>query len=80
MNSKKEQQLLSVINDTLWMAIRYADCRHTFAPSIVRDAVKTMKRLYPDFKLKPDVTIKPPGPDDVGGFRFRDDYLDDLFL
>ena len=77
--STREKQLKKIIDDTLWMAIRYAHGRHTYAPYMVRDAVQTLKQLYPDFKLKEDVTIEPPSEGMVGGMRFREDWLDDLF-
>jgi hypothetical protein len=75
----KEEQLKQIIRDTLWMAIRYAHGRHTVAPCIVRDAVKRMKALYPEWSLKPDTTIQAPQAGELGGMAFRDDYLDDLF-
>lgn len=79
--TEKERQLLEIINDILWMAIRYAHGRHTYAPHMVRDAVRKLKNLYPDFKLKPDTTITPPTEEELekGGWVIRGDYLDDLF-
>lgn len=68
-----------IIEDILWMAIRYAHGRHTYAPGMVREAVEKMKKLYPDFRLRNDVTICPPSEKDMGGMIFRTDYLDDLF-
>jgi hypothetical protein len=68
-----------IIENILWMAIRYAHGRHTYAPSMVREAVADIKKLYPDFRLRKDVTIEPPKKEDIGGMKFRDDYLDDLF-
>ncbi len=75
----KEDKLRGAIEDILWMAIRYADGRHTYAPSMVRRAVKVFEEVYPDFKIKEDRTIEPPTEDDLNrGSSFRDDYLYDL--
>ena len=61
------------------MAIRYADGRHTYAPSMVRRAVKVFEEVYPDFKIKEDRTIDPPTEDDLSrGRASREDYLYDL--
>jgi len=75
----RELQLKSVINDIMWMAIRYAHGRNTYAPSTVREAVQIMKSLYPDWELGKDDTIKPPKKEEIKGMNFREDYLDDLF-
>lgn len=72
--------LENCFNETIWMAIRYAHGRHTFAPSMVRDSVNKFKKVFPDWKLKHDPTIESPSEDQIGGASFRDDYLDDLFL
>ena len=74
---KKEQELLKIINDTLWMAIRYAHGRQTGTPSTIRDSVQKLKELYPDFKLKKDITIKPAEAGEIR-FGFKGDWLDDL--
>ena len=75
----KEDKLRGAIEDILWMAIRYADGRHTYAPSMVRRAVKVFEEVYPDFKIKEDLTIEPPNEDDLKrGSSFIDDYLYDL--
>ena len=75
----KEDKLRGAIEDILWMAIRYADGRHTYAPSMVRRAVKVFEEVYLDFKIKEDRTIEPPTEDDLRiGSYFRDDYLYDL--
>lgn len=76
---QREMALKYIINEILWQAARYAHGRHTFAPSIIRDTVKTMQRLYPDWKPKKDHVIEPPEKDEVGGMSFREDYLDDIF-
>jgi hypothetical protein len=61
------------------MAIRYADGRHTYAPSMVRDAIRDFKEIYPDWKPKHDITIKKPSDDKIEGMSFASDYLWDLF-
>ena len=65
-----------ILDDILWMAIRYAHGRQTMAPSTVRSAFKKIKEIWPDFKIGRDNTIKPPTESDSG---FREDYLDDLY-
>lgn len=80
MNSKQKEEILrKCFEDVIWMAIRYAHGRSTYAPGMVRDAVNEFKKVYPEFKLKEDQTIKPPTPEDIGGIRFKSDYLNDLF-
>lgn len=80
MTRKQNEEILKkCFEDVIWMAIRYAHGRHTYAPSMVRDAVNAYKEMYPDFELKEDQTIQPPNPDDLGGFSFQSDYLNDLF-
>ena len=74
----KEDKLRGAIEDILWMAIRYADGRRTYAPSTVRRAVKVFKEVYPDFKVKHDITIHPPEEEELGGISFKEDYLYDL--
>ncbi len=77
---EKVEKLRGIMEDILWMAIRYAHGRHTYAPGIVREVVYKMKRLFPDFYLKPDTTIEPPSLQDLTfGMAIRSDYLDDLF-
>jgi hypothetical protein len=79
MTKKQEHQLKKCFEDTIWMAIRYAHGRSTYAPSMVRDAVKLYQSIYPDFKLKDDKAIKAPDADDLNGMSFESDYLHDLF-
>ncbi len=74
----KEEKIKEAITDILWMAIRYADGRHTYAPSTVRRAVKTIKEVYPDFKLKEDKTLIQPNEKDLFGASSKEDYLYDL--
>ncbi|MFW6130537.1 MAG: hypothetical protein ACOC56_05070 [Atribacterota bacterium] len=82
MTDKEKIKILeNCFNDTIWMAIRYAHGRQTYAPSMVRDAVNNFKKVFPDWKLKKDDTIKPPTKEDTLpiGFSLKGDYLDDLF-
>lgn len=78
-DKEKIKTLKHCFEETIWMAIRYAHGRHTFAPSMVRDAVRDFKKVFPDWELKNDITIESPEDDEVGGISFRSDYLDDLF-
>ena len=77
---KKIESLKHCFEEVIWMAIRYAHGRHTYAPSMVRDAVTKYKQIFPDFVLKEDITINPPDESDINGYKLRSDYLDDLFI
>ena len=68
--------LKNCFNETIWMAIRYAHGRHTYAPSMVRDAIKDFQKVFPHWSPKHDITIEKP--EDIF-YGFRSDYLDDLF-
>jgi hypothetical protein len=59
-DKQKIEKLKHAFEETIWMAIRYADGRHTYAPSMVRSAIKDFKMVFPDWKPKPDGVIKPP--------------------
>lgn len=77
----KDQQIKTLshcFDEVIWMAIRYADGRHTYAPSMVRDAIKQFQKVNPDWKPKVDVTIEKPTEDMIGGASFESDYLWDL--
>jgi hypothetical protein len=78
-DKEKVKVLKACFDDIYWMAIRYAHGRHTYAPSTVRDAIKTFKEVFPDWEVKEDKTIEPPKMDMIGGLSLRSDYLDDLF-
>ena len=44
----KDQQIKTLshcFDEVIWMAIRYADGRHTYAPSMVRDAIKQFQKV-----------------------------------
>lgn len=73
--TKNEKQLINIIEDILYMSIRYAHGRKTFAPHIVRGAVTKLKRIDPDFKVRKDDILK-PAPE---GVLIPGDYLNDLF-
>ena len=53
----KELIIKKAFDDVVWMAIRYANGRHTYAPSMVREAVNAFKEVFPDWQLKADKTI-----------------------
>jgi hypothetical protein len=76
---KQIEMLSNCFNEVIWMAIRYADGRHTFAPSTVRDVIRDFKKVHPEWKPKHDITIKKPTEDMIGGISFESDYLWDLF-
>ena len=62
-----------------WMAMRYANGRSTYAPSMVRDSIKTFQEVFPDWKPRRDPTLK---SDRECGFKrpagLDSDWLDDL--
>ena len=68
--------LLKAFDDVVWMAIRYASGRSSYAPSMVREAVANVQSVYPDWKPKPDKTIG-EGAESWGGLK--SDWLNDLF-
>ena len=78
-DKQKIKVLQKCFEDIAWMAVRYAHGRHTYAPSMVRMAIKEYQHIVPDFNLKPDITIDPPTENELGGFSLRQDYLHDLF-
>ena len=77
---KKIEALKHCFEEVIWMAIRYAHGRHTYAPGMVRDAVIKYKEIFPDFVLKEDIVVKPPDDSKLDAFNQRSDYLDDLFI
>ncbi len=78
-DKKKIAILKNCYECIIWMAIRYAHGRHTYAPSMVRDSINDFKKIFPDWKLRKDSVVNPPSESEIGGMSFRDDYLDDLF-
>jgi len=82
MNDKQKIETLKhCFEETIWMAIRYAHGRHTYAPTMLRNAIKNYQLMFPDWKLRKDPAIKPPATEEFikHGISFRGDYLDDLF-
>lgn len=76
---KDQEKLKLCFEKVIWMAIRYAHGRSTYAPSEVRDAINKFKEVFPDWELKDDHTIKPPEEGGFVGAKMRGDFLDDLF-
>ena len=69
-----KDKLKGAYEDTIWMAIRYAHGRPTYAPGMVRESVSAVKQVLPDFKLGEDNTLR---PFESEGFKI--DYLNDLY-
>lgn len=69
------EQLKKAFDDIIWMAIRYANNRRTYAPSMVRDACK-IRANFGDFKLRPDVALE--DQNDECGLYLESDNLKDL--
>jgi hypothetical protein len=86
MTKDKQIKLLKqIINDTFWMARRYVHGRHTYAPSMVRDAYLILSQHFPDLVPEKDNTIYPPKNMEISSVEFegctmRGDYLDDINL
>ena len=60
MNDKEKIMILKQAYDNiLWMAIRYAHGRNTYAPDLVKDSVKAFKEVFPEWNPKQDKTIDP---------------------
>lgn len=77
--AEKIQKLKNAFEETIWMAIRYADGRHTYAPNMVRDAIRDFQMVFPEWKPKFDITIKPPKEDEISSLKLKSDYLHDIF-
>ena len=72
-----KEKLYKAYSDIVWMAIRYAHGRKTYAPGMVRDSIRQFKEVFPDFKLKEDITIKEP--ENITDWSIKEDSLHDLF-
>jgi len=78
---EKEVEVLKyIVRNTLWMSMRYAHGRHTYAPGIIRECVSLLKNLYPNEQfLLPDRTIESPSSEELKNpMALRSDWLDDL--
>ncbi len=79
-DKEKLKIIRKIIDDTFYMCIRYAHGNHAGAAQIVRLAIIKLKKVFPDFKLRPDYFIHPPTPEQLAfPGAMLDDYLDDLF-
>jgi hypothetical protein len=73
-----QEKLKKCFEDVIWMASRYANGRSTYAPSMVRDAVSAFKEVYPEWEMRPDLTIK--DTTFMGeSFQFESDCLLDIY-
>jgi hypothetical protein len=72
---QENEKLRQIIKDIFWMARRYAHGRHTYAPSTIRDAYVEITAM--GIKINHDIVLNPPEEDEIGGMRFRSDWLDD---
>jgi len=55
----REKELERIIQDTFWMARRYANGRHTVAPSIVNESLAALVKL--GVEISPDPTLVEDG-------------------
>jgi hypothetical protein len=78
-DDQKIEKLETAFKEVIWMAIRYADGRHTYAPSMVRDAIERFQTVFPEWKPETDSTIKQLSKEDSDRINFKSDYLHDLF-
>jgi len=78
-DQEKIQKLKHAFEETIWMAIRYADGRRTYAPDTVRQAINQFKIVFPDWKPRPDGVIKPPKKEDVKSMNLASYHLHDIF-
>jgi len=78
MTDKEKLDIVSrAFEDTIWMAIRYANGRMSYSPDMVRGAVKNYQSVYPDWKPKYDSTIKRDFKEGYSG-TWEGDCLADL--
>jgi hypothetical protein len=80
--SKDLDILKEAYTEVIWMAIRYAHGRQTFAPSTVRSSIKNFQKVFPDWKPRYDRTLKDDRERMEGSFTdlvaLKEDWLDDL--
>jgi hypothetical protein len=79
--SKDLDILKEAYTEVIWMAIRYAHGRQTFAPSTVRSSIKNFQKVFPDWKPRYDRTLK-DDRERMESFKdciaLKGDWLDDL--
>jgi hypothetical protein len=78
--SKDLDILKKAYEDVIWMAIRYANGRATYAPSTVRDSIKEFQKVFPEWKPRYDLTLKSDRQMVESETRrtVQGDWLDDL--
>jgi len=57
-DKQKLKRLIEAYDEILYMAIRYANGRHTAAPGMVRRSVAIRAEIDANFTLMPDDTLK----------------------
>jgi len=79
-DKEKIEKLSYAFEETIWMAIRYANGRSTYAPSAIRDAIGQYQMVFPDWKPRYDMTIRVPKKEDLKKCgNFESDFLHDIF-
>jgi hypothetical protein len=64
MTPKKQNEILrAVIHDTFWMARRYANGRHTYAPTTVNECLDTLESI--GIEIEGDETLIQDGNSDM---------------
>ena len=80
--SKDLDILKEAYTEVIWMAIRYAHGRQTYAPSAVRYSIKRFQKVFPDWKPRYDGTLKDDRERMERSFTdlvaITEDWLDDL--
>jgi hypothetical protein len=75
-----QEKLKEAFEDVIWMAARYANGRSTYAPSMVRDAVKAFKEVYPEWEMRPDLMVMSEHQQSSKEtFNLESDWLVDLY-
>jgi len=60
MNDKEKIMILKQAYDSIvWMAIRYAHGRKTYAPLLVKESIEAFKEVFPEWNPQQDKTIDP---------------------
>lgn len=75
-------KLKKAYEDIVWMAIRYANGRASYAPSMVRDSIKSFREVFPDWSPKEDKVVLEDAQRIRGAdltYSLSGDFLDDLF-